>query len=232
MAGMTAFGLVIFDCDGVLVDSERITQRVFAGMLGELGLEVSHQELLDRFVGRTMTQCLQRIEDMLGRPPPPGFVDTYDRRTRAALERDVRPVPGIFDALQRIALPSCVASNGEHGKMRATLGTTGLWPRFEGRVYSASDVARPKPAPDVYLLAAERSGVAAGDCLVVEDTPTGVAAASAAGMTVFGFAALMPARRLREAGAHAVFDDMHELPGMIDAGRPAARSSGQDDSCR
>lgn len=229
---MTAFGLVIFDCDGVLVDSERITQRVFAGMLEELGLSVGHETMLEQFVGRTMTQCLERIETMLGHPPPPGFVAAYDRRTRAALERDVRPVAGIIEALDRIVLPSCVASNGEHAKMRATLGATGLWSRFDGQVVSADDVAHPKPAPDVYLLAARRSGVAAADCLVVEDTPTGVAAGRAAGMTVFGFAALMPAQRLREAGAHRVFDDMRQLPDLIAAARPAAGHADQGASSR
>lgn len=214
---MSAFALVIFDCDGVLVDSERISNRVFAAMLAELGLELDLEDMFEQFVGLTMTQCLARIGEMLGHPPPPGFVADYDARTRAALAREVQPVPGIDAALARIALPCCVASNGEHAKMRTTLGATGLWPRFAGRAYSASDVARPKPAPDVYLLAAESSGAAPADCLVVEDTPTGVAAARAAGMTVFGFAALMPARRLREAGAHAVFGDMRELPAMIDA---------------
>lgn len=227
---MTPFRHVIFDCDGVLVDSERISARVFAQLLGELGLQLELQDMFEHFVGRSMSQCLDRVADMLGRPPPPGLVATYDERTRAALEREVQPVPGIKAALERITLPSCVASNGEHAKMRITLGEVGLWSRFEGRIFSADDVARAKPAPDVYLLAAERCGVDAADCLVVEDTPTGVAAGRAAGMTVFGFAALTPARRLREAGAHAIFDDMRLLPDLIDAGRPAPWVSGQDNS--
>jgi HAD superfamily hydrolase (TIGR01509 family) len=229
---MTAFRQIIFDCDGVLVDSERISARVFAQMLGELGLHLRPEDMFEHFVGLSMSQCLTRIGDMLGRDPPPGLVADYDRRTRAALEREVEPVPGIVEALERIALPTCVASNGEHAKMRITLGAAGLWPQFAGRVFSANDVERPKPAPDVYLHAAERSGVDPTHCLVVEDTPTGVAAGCAAGMTVFGFAALMPARRLREAGAHAIFDDMRTLPGLIAAGRPASGAAGQDDSCR
>ncbi|WP_221265685.1 HAD family hydrolase [Oleiagrimonas soli] len=216
------FQLLILDCDGVLVDSERITNRVFAEMLGELGLSLSLADMFEYFVGLTMTQCLERITDLLGHPAPPGFVAAYDRRTRAALEREVQPVPGIVEALDRITLPCCVASNGEQAKMRATLGATGLWPRFRGRTFSAEDVPRPKPAPDVYLLAAERSDTDPADCLVIEDTPTGVAAAVAAGMTVFGYAASMPSHRLLAAGAHAVFEDMRELPARIAAGKPAS----------
>jgi len=229
---MTPFRHVIFDCDGVLVDSERISARVFAQLLAELGLSLRQEDMFEHFVGLSMTQCLDRIAEMLGRPPPPGLVAAYDRHTRAALEHEVEPVPGIEAALDRIALPYSVASNGEHDKMRITLGVAGLWSRFEGRIFSAEDVERPKPAPDVYLLAAQRSGVAASECLVVEDTPTGVTAARAAGMTVFGFAALMPAGRLREAGADLIFDDMRSLPDLIGAGRPAPWVSAQGASCR
>ncbi|RAP57060.1 HAD family phosphatase [Oleiagrimonas sp. MCCC 1A03011] len=223
------FRLLILDCDGVLVDSERIANRVFAEMLGELGLTLQLNDMFEHFVGLTMTQCLDRVADLLGRPAPLGFVAAYDRRTRDALEHEVQPVPGIVEALDHITLPCCVASNGEQAKMRISLGATGLWPRFRGRTFSAEEVPRPKPAPDVYLLAAERNGTDPADCLVVEDTPTGIAAAAAAGMTVFGYAANMPAQRLRAAGAHAVFEDMRELPARIAAGRP--RSS-QDVSSR
>jgi HAD superfamily hydrolase (TIGR01509 family) len=229
---VSPFRQVIFDCDGVLVDSERISARVLTQMLGELGLTLSQQDVLEHFVGLSMSHCLDRIGDLLGRAPPAGLVQAYDRRTHAALEREVAPVPGIVEALRRIALPCCVASNGEHAKMRLTLAATGLWAHFAGRVFSADDVDRPKPAPDVYLLAAGRSGVDPADCVVVEDTPTGVAAARAAGMTVFGFGALTPSHRLREAGAHAIFDDMRALPGLIDKGVPGPGAPGQGDSFR
>jgi HAD superfamily hydrolase (TIGR01509 family) len=213
---MARYQLVIFDCDGVLVDSERITNQVFADLLGELGLVFSLADMFEHFVGLSMAQCLDRIAGLLGRSPPTDLVATYRTRSRHALETQLRPVPGIEEALAQIAIPWCVASSGEHEKMRLTLGLTGLLPRFEGKLFSVTEVARPKPAPDVFLHAARCCGVAPGDCVVVEDTPTGVAAAVAAGMTVLGYAALTPAHRLRAAGAAAVFDRMAELPPLVD----------------
>ena len=221
---MARYQLVIFDCDGVLVDSERITNQVFADLLGELGLVFSLADMFEHFVGHSMAQCLDKIGGLLGRSPPADFVATYRARTRHALETQLRPVPGIEDALAQITIPCCVASSGEHEKMRLTLGLTGLLPRFEGRLFSVTEVARPKPAPDVFLYAAACCRVAPGDCVVVEDTPTGVAAAAAAGMTVFGYAALTPAHHLRAAGADHVFDRMSELPQLVDPGG-AQRSS-------
>ncbi|HEX8115372.1 MAG TPA: HAD family hydrolase [Kofleriaceae bacterium] len=212
---MARYQLVIFDCDGVLVDSERITNQVYADLLGELGLVFSLEDMFEHFVGHSMAQCLDKIAGLLGKSPPADFVATYRARSRHALETQLRPVPGIEEALAGIAIPWCVASNGAHEKMRLTLGLTGLLPRFEGRLFSVADVARPKPAPDVFLYAARCCGVAPGECVVVEDTPTGVAAGVAAGMTVLGYAALTPAHRLRAAGAHHVFDRMTELPQLV-----------------
>jgi HAD superfamily hydrolase (TIGR01509 family) len=216
-AGLLSPQLVIFDCDGVLVDSELITNRIFAQMLNELGLHVTLNEMFDKFVGNSMSHCLELIAGMLGRAPPDTFVDEYDSRTREALKAELRATPGIAEALDAIRLPYCVASSGNHQKMRTTLGITGLWPRFEGRVFSVTEVARGKPAPDVFLSAAERFGVAPAACVVVEDTPVGVLAGVAAGMRVFGYAACTPRQRLEDAGAHVVFDDMRFLPSLLDA---------------
>ena len=213
------FELVIFDCDGVLVDSERVTNLVFAELLGELGLHYTLEDMFERFVGSSMPQCLEKIEAELGRPVPPDFVPTYQERRNAALERDLNAIPGVVAALDAITLPSCVASSGAHDKMRLTLGLTGLWPRFEGRIFSVTDVANPKPAPDVFLHAAKTLGINPGACVVVEDSPTGVRAGVAAGMTVLGYSKLMPATRLRAAGAHHCFDDMAALPQLIALGR-------------
>jgi HAD superfamily hydrolase (TIGR01509 family) len=215
---VSRYQLVIFDCDGVLVDSERITNRVFAEMLGELGLAITLEDMFERFVGHSMAQCLELITAMLGRPPPDDFVPSYRVRSSLALEALVKPVPGIEDALAQIAIPWCVASNGPHEKMRLTLGRTGLLPRFEGKLFSGSEVAHPKPAPDLFLHAAQRCRVAPADCVVVEDTPTGVAAAVAAGMAVLGYAALTPRHRLEAAGAHHLFDRMAELPPLLSLG--------------
>lgn len=222
---MSNYKLIIFDCDGVLVDSERITNQVFVDMLNELGLSLTLEDMFEQFVGHSMSQCLEKMTGLLGREPPQEFVPTYRARTVQALESDLVAIPGIENALDTISLPYCVASSGDHSKMRTTLGLTGLWPRFEGRIFSVTDVPNPKPAPDVFLHAARQCGAAPGECFVVEDTPTGVKAAVAAGMTVLGYSALTPAHRLLAAGAHCVFDTMTALPGLLQAFAMAANKS-------
>ncbi len=212
------FDLVIFDCDGVLVDSEVITNAVFATMLRELGAVVTIEHMFEQFMGHSMAHCLTLVRELLGRDPPEDFLADYRRRLTRALE-EVMPVPGIEQTLDAIDIPSCVASNGAHDKMRLTLGITGLLPRFEARLFSAVDVGRPKPAPDLFVFAASRMGAAPGRTVVVEDSPAGIAAALAAGMTAYGYAARMPARRLIEAGSALVFGDMRELPALL---RPTA----------
>jgi HAD superfamily hydrolase (TIGR01509 family) len=213
------FELVIFDCDGVLVDSERVTNLVFAELLGELGLNYTLEDMFEHFVGSSMPQCLEKIEAQLGRPVPDDFVATYQKRRNAALERGLKPIPGIEATLDALTLPTCVASSGAHDKMRLTLGLTGLWPRFEGRIFSVTEVEKPKPAPDVFLHAAKTLGFDPAACVVIEDSPTGVKAGVAAGMTVLGYSALMPEARLRAAGAHHCFADMALLPEIIYPGR-------------
>lgn len=215
---MPRFNLVIFDCDGVLVDSERITNRVFADMLNEIGLPVTIEDMFEQFVGKSMGQCLELMTSLLGAQPPEDFVDNFKRRTTSALLAQLAAVPGIESALDQIRLPYCVASSGDHDKMRTTLGITQLLPRFDGRLYSVTEVARAKPHPDVFLYAAEKQAVAPSACVVIEDTPTGVKAGVAAGMTVYGYAALTPASRLLEAGAHLTFTDMACLPSLIERG--------------
>jgi HAD superfamily hydrolase (TIGR01509 family) len=209
------FGLVIFDCDGVLVDSEPITNRIFVSMLNELGIRVTPNDMFERFVGKSMAQCLEIVAGLLGRDVPADFVREYEARTTAALKSDLKPVQGIEAALQAIQVPYCVASNGSHARMHTTLGTTGLLPRFLGKLFSVADVAKGKPAPDVYLHAARQFGVAPDACAVVEDTPTGVTAGVAAGMNVFGYCALTPARQLVEAGARCTFNRMSDLPDLL-----------------
>jgi HAD superfamily hydrolase (TIGR01509 family) len=210
------FALVIFDCDGVLVDSEPIANAVFSAMLAELGLAVSDDDMVAHFVGRTTGHCVEIVEGMLGSPLPPGFTDDYQCRTQLALQSGLRAIPGVEAALDAIRLPCCVASNGERDKMRMTLGLTGLLPRFEGRMYSADDVTHGKPAPDLFLHAARHCGVAPSACVVIEDSPSGVIAGIAAGMTVYGYAGLVPAARLQQAGAHQVFNDMRRLPALLE----------------
>lgn len=224
---MSAFELVIFDCDGVLVDSERITNRVFCAMLDELGLSVSLDDMFERFVGLSMPQCLELITRLLGRPPPEDFVPTLRRRQAEALREQVTPVSGIEDVLASLGVPFCVASSSVREKIDLMLGVTGLLPHFEGRIFTVAEVERPKPAPDVFLHAAHGLGADPAACAVVEDTPVGVRAGIAAGMKVFGFAADTPAHRLREAGAHAVFSRMGDLTGLL-----VAHGQGRDTAAR
>jgi HAD superfamily hydrolase (TIGR01509 family) len=209
------FDLVIFDCDGVLVDSELITNRIFVRMLNELGLTLSLSDMFEQFVGRSMPQCLAVVTELLGRPVPDNFVEEFQHRSAAALRSELKAVADIETVLAALRVPFCVASSGTHEKMRTTLGITGLLPQFAGRMYSVTEVARSKPHPDVFLHAASQQGVAPAACAVIEDTPTGVRAGVAAGMTVFGYCALTPGPSLIEAGAHHTFGRMRDLPALL-----------------
>ncbi len=209
------FSLVIFDCDGVLVDSEVITNRVFTQMLNELGLRVTDSDMFDKFVGRSMGQCLELIGELMGRDVPEDFVSELDQRSAVALARELTAVPGVEQVLDALRVPYCVASNGTHEKMQTTLGITGLLPRFQGNLFSVSDVARGKPFPDIYLHAAAKYGMPPSACAVIEDTPTGVAAGVAAGMTVYGYSAHTPPARLIAAGAQRTFNRMSDLPILL-----------------
>jgi HAD superfamily hydrolase (TIGR01509 family) len=219
---MRPIELVIFDCDGVLVDSELITNRVFGAVLAELGLTLTQQFIFDHFVGRSMRYCWEQVEAMLGRPVPDEARRELQLRTNTALAAGVRAVRGIEAVLDSMRVPYCVASSGSHEKMATTLGATGLLPRFRNRIFSATQVARGKPAPDIFLYAASSCAVHPSACAVVEDSPAGVAAGVAAGMRVYGYCAFTPRERLEAAGANCTFDSMSELPGLLNLERGAA----------
>jgi HAD superfamily hydrolase (TIGR01509 family) len=210
--------LVIFDCDGVLVDSERLAVRVEAAVLAELGWPLSQAEVIERFMGRSQAFMVQAVVERLGGRLPDDWQDRLDRRYRAAFDAELTPVDGVVEALDRIATPTCVASGASHETLRLTLGLTGLYRRFEGRIFSASEVAEGKPAPDLFLHAAARMGAEPAACAVVEDSRYGVEAARAAGMLAFGYTGgLTPPERL--AGPRTVlFDDMRRLPDLLAAG--------------
>jgi HAD superfamily hydrolase (TIGR01509 family) len=209
--------LVIFDCDGVLVDSEPISNRILAEHLTAIGLPTTTEESIRDYMGRSWAACAALIEERLGRPLPDGFADAYHGELYAALRRELRPVAGIEAALDAIDAPTCVASSGAHEKIRTSLGATGLLERFEGRIFSATDVEHGKPAPDLFLHAAAALGHEPADCVVVEDAPAGVAAGRAAGMIVLGYAALTPPAGLDGA---TVFGSMAELPALISGCAP------------
>lgn len=218
---------VLLDCDGVLVDSERITSRVFAELLTEIGLPHTQPEVLARFTGHSMAECQAIAEELNGgRPLAVHLGDALLERARAAYAAELTPVPGVvalLDLLDALGIPYCVASNGDHEKMDATLGVTGLRERFAGKRFSARDVGRAKPAPDLFLHAAAAMGAAPADCVVIEDSPLGVQGGAAAGMTVYGYAELIDERRLREAGAAVTFTDMRDLPALLGLVAPATR---------
>lgn len=214
------FDLVIFDCDGVLVDSESIAIRVDQRVLADLGWELGLEEIVERFVGRSEAHFVAEAERHLGIRLDADWEQKYQHWYRTAFERDLAAVDGIEDALAQLRLPHCVASSGTHAKMQRTLGQTGLLPAFEGRIFSASEVERGKPAPDLFLHAARMLGAEPAGCAVVEDSLYGVQAARAAGMHVFAFGGgVTPAARLAGPGT-TVFRHMRELPDLISAGRP------------
>jgi len=209
--------LVIFDCDGVLVDSELIANRVFADMINELGAAVTFEYLFAEFVGQSMSYCCARVEALIGRPVPDGFLEAYRIRIEAAFAAELRAVSGIeelLDSLQARRIGYCLASNGGHEETRIKLGITGLLSRFDNRRFSAADVSNPKPAPDVFLHAAHQLGADPSRCCVVEDSPTGVRAAVAAGMSVYGYCARTPRQRLLDAGAHSTVEDLRQRPAL------------------
>ena len=208
------FELIIFDCDGVLVDSEAISNGILCDMINELGLAYSLEQTVAAFKGRSMASCYAIIAEQLQRPMPSDFDRRFRDRTFAAFARDLQPVPGIHAALANIPIPTCVASSGPHEKIRHNLELTRLLDRFDGRIFSASDVAHGKPAPDLFLHAARTFGIEPARCAVIEDSSLGVQAGVAAGMTVFGFAADSDRSQLRAAGA-TTFDAMSELPDLL-----------------
>jgi HAD superfamily hydrolase (TIGR01509 family) len=199
------------------VDSERIAVKVDVVVLTALGWPITEAEVIERFVGRSTAAIRGDIERYLGRPLADDWEGEFVPLYRDAFAAGLQPVDGIVHALDRIPTPICVASSGSHEKMRFTLGLTGLWDRFVGRIFSVHEVARGKPAPDLFLHAAARMGVEPAACAVVEDSHWGVEAARAAGMRAFGYAGgLTPAAPLEGAGT-IVFRDMRDLPALLTA---------------
>jgi HAD superfamily hydrolase (TIGR01509 family) len=210
------YQLVIFDCDGVLIDSEPIANRVLAEQLDAVGLRMSVDEVMTRFVGRTQADCLSLAAELLGRELPAGFASAWDAALYDAFARELRAVEGVMECLGQLRLPYCVASNSSPERMRMSLKAAGLLPLFHDRMFSAASVERPKPAPDLFLHAARAMNVPPSCCVVVEDTATGVRAGVAAGMTVFAYVGGMQAQaqKLRREGA-VPFDDMSNLAGLV-----------------
>jgi HAD superfamily hydrolase (TIGR01509 family) len=218
VAGVSpALELVIFDCDGVLVDSESIAAELEEEMFAEIGMPMTAEEIRERFLGRSSAYTNAAIVEHLGALPD-GWEARWERRYYEALRQRLRPIDGVADALDAITLPVCVASSSRRKSIALKLGLCGLAEVFGDRVFSAEQVAHGKPAPDLFLFAAARLGAQPSRCAVVEDSPVGIEAARAAGMITFAYAAdgMVPREQLEGAGTR-VFGDMRLLPGMLDA---------------
>ncbi|MFE6827817.1 HAD family hydrolase [Streptomyces sp. NPDC057690] len=211
------YDLVIFDNDGVLVDSEPISNRLLAAYLTEIGHPTSYEDSIRDYMGSAMHRIHDLVQERTGRQLPAEFDDTFHRRVFAAFEQELEPVAGAEDVLAKLAadgVPYCVASSGSHERIRVGHRKTGLDRWFEDtRIFSSQDVGKGKPAPDLFLHAARRMGVAPERCVVVEDSPLGVRAAVAAGMDVYGFTAMTPAAKL--AGATQLLSDLGQLPDLL-----------------
>jgi HAD superfamily hydrolase (TIGR01509 family) len=208
------FDLVIFDNDGVLVDSEWHANGILAGLLTEAGLPCTREECIHDYMSNTIARMHEIAEARIGRPLPPDLENRYHEQLFEAFRTKLTAVPGVADVLAHLTTPTCVASSGTHERIRLALTTTGLLRRFDGRIFSAQDVARGKPEPDLFLHAARTLRVRPDRCAVIEDSPLGVEAANRAGMTAFGFVRLTPAERLTQAKG-GVFRSMDELPALL-----------------
>lgn len=208
------FSLLIFDCDGVLVDSETPANRVLAEMTSKLGWPLTTAEAVSLFKGGKLAHCLEVISQRIGRPLPAEFADDYRRRTAEAFRTELRPVPGIRAALDTLTGPKCVASSGPREKIVLSLSLTGLLPYFEPHLFSSYEVGSWKPEPGIFLHAARAFRVAPASCAVIEDSLPGVQAGIAAGMTVFAYVEAQDAGKFAAAGA-VPFHDMTDLPRLL-----------------
>lgn len=221
MADGALQGLVIFDCDGVLVDSEPISIAVLLDVIGEAGLTLSEEFAYRRFLGISLAATCDILRDEFGLVVDAGTLELIRARLYARFRTELEPIAGIAQALDRLEVPFCVASSGQPERIRLALGVTGLLPRFEPHIFSATMVENGKPAPDLFLHAARRMGAVPGDCVVIEDSPAGIEAARRAAMPVLAFTGATHARRddhraaVAESCADGVFADMAQLPRLV-----------------
>ncbi len=217
MSDIGGVELVIFDCDGVLIDSEVISCGTIAALLTEFGVPTDLPRALERYLGRPAAAVTDDYEQATGLPVPAAFMSEWRTRLFDAFSETLQPIPGIRDALEAIQVPICLASSSDGERIEFSLRKTGLWDLFEGRAFNTGMVVNGKPAPDLFLLAANRMNVAPARCLVIEDSVSGVRAAKAAGMTAWGFtggqhhALVNGAEQLRAAGADRIFSAMSAL---------------------
>ena len=209
--------LVIFDCDGVLVDSEKIQNAVMADMLGRRGVRMTEADVVRDFIGLTVPAVMDRVRASHGVDLDAAWMAEMHEATEIAFRRDLRPVDGVLaliEALERAGIPFCVGSNGTIPKMHMSLGLTGLLPYLRDRLFSGEDMERGKPFPDLFLHAAKAMGAAPEHCVVIEDSAAGLKAAQAAGMKALAYVA-SPAHAPAELSGGHSFTDMRQVPGLI-----------------
>jgi HAD superfamily hydrolase (TIGR01509 family) len=225
----SALRLVLFDCDGVLVDSEPLAIRVLVEGLAAVGHAIDEASASERFLGRSLAAVQASLREELGFALPAERLEAMRRNLFDLFRRELKPMPGVFEALDSLRIPYCVASSSLPERIRLALKVTGLLPRFEPHLYSAAMVAQGKPAPDLFLHAAAGMRVAPEACLVIEDSAPGIEAARKAGMHVFGFLGGSHARRpgyrawLAAASPELLFDDLRDLPRLVEVRNSAAR---------
>jgi HAD superfamily hydrolase (TIGR01509 family) len=222
-------GLIIFDCDGVLVDSEPLAMRVLLEGIAVRGVAIDEALAYERLLGRNLASVIETLRSEFGVALEADALDAMRLQLYALFRAELRAISGIAEAIEAIALPVCVASSSQMERIRLSLEVTGLAPIFGERIFSASMVANGKPAPDLFLLAASRMHVAPERCIVVEDSPAGVEAGHRAGMRVFAFTGGSHAKgsahrdRLAALAPEAIFDDMAQLPALVAAAGAKAR---------
>ncbi len=203
--------LIIFDCDGVLVNSEPISSRLIAQQLTDLGLPISAAAFESRFAGTALAEIIAFYESKTGKKVPGDFEEVYRQRSWIAFEAELEPIKGIPELLENLTVATCVASNGPRNKIDFNLRVTKLDHYFEKNIFSAYDIQRWKPLPDLYLHASKRMGITPEKCIVVEDSTHGVEAALAAGIRVLGYpGGATSAEALAKAGAE-IIEDMREV---------------------
>jgi len=214
---LEGISLVIFDCDGVLVDSELISNRVLADAMCKIGLRTSAKDAKVRFAGLTLANIVASVEGEIGRSLPPGWLQEFERARAEAFKTELREIPGALETVRLIlrrGVAICAASQARVEKSILTLGLTGLLPYFEGKIFSSSMVPRPKPYPDLFLHAASQLRHEPKSCVVIEDTTSGLHAARAAGMRAYLYSKDADEATLREGGVNT-FADMRKLPELL-----------------
>lgn len=206
---------IIFDCDGVLVDSEAIGNRVLLNMASEHGLEMSLEDAYKNFNGRSLKDCFQQIEQAIKNPLPEDFEIEYRKKSFEAFQIHLKPVEGVIEFINNLKIPYCVASSGPLEKINLNLKTTGLLEKFENKIFSSYQIKSWKPEPEIFLYAAQKMGFAVEECIVIEDSKAGIMAAVKGGFKVFGLANHTNPKELENEGA-IVFQSFHELASLLE----------------